>query len=193
MRPKVALVAFVAALAAAAAFAPVGGATNECRGIQACIRVPGPWVVVPPQGRPLYLLSCPGGRSVVGGLDAQVTSRDVRVSFDGADRRTGAAGRHDDALRALQRGLARPRGCRRSSRCSAASRCRAAAAARRLRAYVSPPGQPLEYRSHVTILSPGSVGFSARLLPGRGEARRLVERARLPDEAAAGRSRTRRA
>ena len=30
-----------------------------------------------------YLLTCPGGRSVVGGLDAQVTSRAVHVMFDG--------------------------------------------------------------------------------------------------------------
>ena len=80
---KAALAAFVAALAVAAALAPVGSATNECRGIPSCIRVPGPWVVVPAHGSTDYLLSCPGGRSVVGGLDAQATSRDVRVSFDG--------------------------------------------------------------------------------------------------------------
>src|SRR5207245_8867514 len=30
-----------------------------------------------------FLLSCPKGRSVVGGLDAQATSREVRVGFDG--------------------------------------------------------------------------------------------------------------
>lgn len=76
-------VAFVAALALAAVHAPVGGATGECRGITACIRVPGPWVVVPPRGNAAYLLTCPGGRSIVGGLDAQATSRAVRVSFDG--------------------------------------------------------------------------------------------------------------
>jgi len=75
--------AVVAALAVAAAFAPVSGATNECRGIQSCIRVPGPWVLVPPHGTAEYLLSCPGGRSIVGGLDAQASSRAVRVSFDG--------------------------------------------------------------------------------------------------------------
>jgi len=76
-------IAFVAALAVAAAQAPTGGATNECRGITACIRVPGPWVVVPPRGTAQYLLTCPQGRSVVAGLDAQATSRAVRVSFDG--------------------------------------------------------------------------------------------------------------
>ena len=80
---KALVVAFVAALAIAAAHAPVGGATGECRGITACIRVPGPWVVVPPHGSAAYLLTCPGGRSIVGGLDVQATSRTVRASFDG--------------------------------------------------------------------------------------------------------------
>ena len=37
---RIALGSLVAALACAAALAPVGGATSECRGIQACIRVP---------------------------------------------------------------------------------------------------------------------------------------------------------
>ncbi len=77
------LLAFVAALAVAAATAPTGGATNECHGIQMCIRVPGPWVVVPAHGTAEYLLTCPQGKSIVGGLDAQVTSREVHISFDG--------------------------------------------------------------------------------------------------------------
>jgi len=74
---------FVAALAVAAAWAPAGGATNECNGIQACIRVPGPWVLIAPHAVSTYLLACPNGRGVVAGLDAQATSRDVRVTFDG--------------------------------------------------------------------------------------------------------------
>ena len=74
-------VAVVAALAAVAA--PVGVATGECAGIQQCIPVAGPWVVVPPHGSARYLLSCPGGRSVVGGLDAEATSQDVHVEFAG--------------------------------------------------------------------------------------------------------------
>lgn len=63
--------------------ATANAATNECQGVTACIRVPGPWVVVPPGGRSQFLLSCPQGRAVVGGLDAQATSRAVRVGFDG--------------------------------------------------------------------------------------------------------------
>ena len=74
-------IAVVAALAAVAA--PISGATGECTGIRQCIPVAGPWVVVPAHGSSQYLLSCPGGRSVVGGLDALATSRSVHVSFVG--------------------------------------------------------------------------------------------------------------
>ncbi len=73
--------------------------------IQPCIRVPGPWVVVPAHGTAQYLLTCPKGGSVVGGLDAQVTSRDVHVDVRRAARRSGLARADDDALRALPRGV----------------------------------------------------------------------------------------
>jgi hypothetical protein len=82
VRIRVGVAALVAALAGAAALVPQAGATNECRGITACIRVAGPWVVVPPRTTVRYLLACPKGRGVVGGTDAQATSRDVRVGFD---------------------------------------------------------------------------------------------------------------
>lgn len=83
MTARALLVALVAVLAAAAAFPAVGGATNECRGIQGCISVPGPWVLVTRAAPAQYLLACPDGRGVVAGLDVQATSRAVRVSFDG--------------------------------------------------------------------------------------------------------------
>ena len=79
---RVALVVLAVAAVAAAA-APAGGATSECNGIQRCIPVAGPWVVVPAHGSVRYLLSCPHGRSVVGGLDALATSREVTMSFSG--------------------------------------------------------------------------------------------------------------
>ena len=82
VRLKGFLGAFALAAAVVAATAPAGGATGECRGIMACIRVAGPWVVVPRRGTADYLLTCPGGRSVVGGLDAQATSRTCGC-FDG--------------------------------------------------------------------------------------------------------------
>jgi hypothetical protein len=77
------LAAVFVALSIAAVFPAVGGATNECKGIQACITVPGPWVLVTPGRRTEYLLSCPNGNGIVAGLDSQATSSNVRVSFDG--------------------------------------------------------------------------------------------------------------
>jgi hypothetical protein len=69
------------------AFQPAASATNECRGLQVCVRVAGPWVVVPaaggaPRGRVEYQLSCPRG-FVVGGLDAELSDRAIDLGFLG--------------------------------------------------------------------------------------------------------------
>jgi hypothetical protein len=75
---------FAAALAVGAVPA---GATNECRGLQVCVRVAGPWVVVPagvrtPRAPVLFQLSCP--RSfLVGGLDAELSDRAIDIDFAG--------------------------------------------------------------------------------------------------------------
>jgi hypothetical protein len=151
--------ALVVAAALAAATAPVGGATAECRGIMACIRVPGPWVVVPPRGTADYLLTCPGGRSIVGGLDAQATSRAVRVSFDG---RLGAP---------VQPGVTTTR----------YALFHAVSTARRVQAFqpllgcvptqggggrstvsarVTPVGPALELRSRIVVIGPGEARFA---------------------------------
>ncbi|HWN22489.1 MAG TPA: hypothetical protein VNP93_10985 [Gaiellaceae bacterium] len=60
-------------------------ATNECRGLQVCVPVAGPWVVVPtaravPRPTVRFQLSCPEGH-VVGGLDAELTDRSIEISF----------------------------------------------------------------------------------------------------------------
>jgi hypothetical protein len=62
-------------------------ATNECRGLLICVRVPGPWVVVPraaraPRPRVQFQLSCPRGY-VIGGLDAELTNRGIDITFLG--------------------------------------------------------------------------------------------------------------
>jgi hypothetical protein len=81
------LVAAAAAAALAAGAAPVAHATNECRGLQVCVRVAGPWVAVP-AGRAVqrpqveFQLSCPRGY-VVGGLDAELSDRALDVTFLG--------------------------------------------------------------------------------------------------------------
>jgi hypothetical protein len=151
--------ALLAALAVAAATAPAGSATGECRGIQACIRVPGPWVVVPARGTAEYLLTCPKGRSVVGGLDAQATSRDVRVSFDGrlgapvqpgqtttryAFFRAVSTSRRTEAFQPLLGCIPTQGGGGRST----------------VSARVVPVGLPLEYRSRIVVVGPGDVKFT---------------------------------
>jgi hypothetical protein len=81
------LLAAAAALAALVA-APTAGATNECRGLNPCVPVAGPWVVVPvgrsvPRPQVQYQLSCPRG-FVVAGLDAELSDQAIDVSFVGA-------------------------------------------------------------------------------------------------------------
>jgi hypothetical protein len=72
------LAAFAGAVAVAAAPA---GATNECRGLQVCVPVAGPWVVAAP-GRVEYQLSCPRNY-VVAGLDAELSTRAIEIGFVG--------------------------------------------------------------------------------------------------------------
>jgi len=73
-----ALAAVVCACAVAAAPA---GATNECRGLKVCVPVTGPWVLAAP-GEVQFQLACPK-RFIVGGLDAELSSRGIDVGFVG--------------------------------------------------------------------------------------------------------------
>ncbi len=64
-------------------------AADECRGLQVCIPVAGPWVVIPATASPgtgsparSWYMKCPKG-SVVGGVDARLTSRAIDMSFAG--------------------------------------------------------------------------------------------------------------
>jgi hypothetical protein len=77
----------VVGVAIVAAAAQSAGATNECRGLQVCVRVAGPWVVVPaglgtPRTRVQYQLTCPRGFTV-GGVDAELTDRALDLDFLG--------------------------------------------------------------------------------------------------------------
>jgi len=79
--------AVLAAAALATGTATASVATNECNGLQTCVPVAGPWVVVPTAGgtsRPQaeYQLSCPA-RFVVGGIDVEVSDRAIDVVFLG--------------------------------------------------------------------------------------------------------------
>jgi len=73
--------------AVCAAGAGTAAATNECRGLQVCVRVHGPWVVVPARlgssrAPAQFQLSCPRG-FVVGGLDAELSDRAIDIDFPG--------------------------------------------------------------------------------------------------------------
>jgi hypothetical protein len=81
VRRLAALAAVAAALATIAA-APAG-ATNECKGLQICVPITGPWVLTPAAAEVQYQLPCPKG-FVVAGLDAELTTRGIQVSFRGA-------------------------------------------------------------------------------------------------------------
>jgi len=156
---RVALAAVVIALACAAAFAPASGASNECRGIQACIRVAGPWVVVPARGKAAYLLTCPGGRSVVGGLDALVTSRDVRLGFDGRLSAPVQPGSTTTRY-ALFRAVSLSNKVQAFQPLLGCVPLQGGGGRSTVSAYVTPPGPSLEYRSRISVLAPGSVGFA---------------------------------
>ena len=69
------------------AFAGEAHATNECRGLDVCISVPGPWVAVPAAPATgvtttYFQLTCPKG-SIAGGLDAILGDRTLDVAFLG--------------------------------------------------------------------------------------------------------------
>src|SRR5262249_20242569 len=75
-----------AALVAATASRAAATQTHECDGLQICVPVAGPWVVVPTgsaAGKAVeYQLDCPRGY-IGGGLDAELTSTAIDLSFTG--------------------------------------------------------------------------------------------------------------
>jgi hypothetical protein len=82
---RVLLAAVLVGTGLAAAAWPASAATNECRGLQICVPIAGPWVVVPatssiPGRRVEYQLSCPSGY-IVGGLDAELSDRRIDIGF----------------------------------------------------------------------------------------------------------------
>ena len=74
-------VAALSVAVSAAAAAGAGAATTECRGLQVCVPVAGPWVLATPAGTE-FQLDCPK-RFIVGGLDAELSSRAVELGFVG--------------------------------------------------------------------------------------------------------------
>ena len=63
-------------------------AADECRGLQTCLPVPGPWVAIPaPSGgatsTAIWQLRCPLRGYIVAGIDVRVSDRAIDVSFRG--------------------------------------------------------------------------------------------------------------
>lgn len=77
---RVAVAGAVACAALVVAVAPAA-ATNECKGLQVCVPVAGPWVLTTTAGTE-FQLDCPK-RFIVGGLDAELSSRAVDLGFVG--------------------------------------------------------------------------------------------------------------
>jgi hypothetical protein len=75
------LLTMLAVCAAVGVAAAGAGATNECRGLQVCVPIEGPWVVTG-GAEVSFQLSCPK-RFVVGGLDAELSRHGVDVTFRG--------------------------------------------------------------------------------------------------------------
>jgi len=75
------LLVLAVALTAFAFVVASAHATNECRGLNVCVPVTGPWVLASP-GQVEFQLACPR-RFVVGGLDAELSSRGIDVGFVG--------------------------------------------------------------------------------------------------------------
>ncbi len=86
-RIAVALV-MLATVAVGLGDAPDGRAADECKGLQVCVPVEGPWVAIPaPKGgapsSAVWLLRCPLRGYIVAGIDARVSDRAIDVSFRG--------------------------------------------------------------------------------------------------------------
>jgi hypothetical protein len=84
---RLALLIALAAATLAAGASPAAADTGECKGFPVCVPVAGPWVVVPtantvPRPRVEYELTCPRG-FIVGGLDAELTDRQIDLAFLG--------------------------------------------------------------------------------------------------------------
>jgi hypothetical protein len=82
------LLLVAAPAAVALTVAAPAGATDECRGLNPCVAVAGPWVVVPgasavPRAKAQYQLTCPR-RWVVGGTDAELTDQAIDLAFLGS-------------------------------------------------------------------------------------------------------------
>ena len=152
----------VAALAAVACAVLPGAAaaTNECRGLQVCVPVAGPWVVVPtaqtlPRPHVEFQLACPKGY-IVAGLDAELSDRRIDLAFlgtMGAPVNPGVSTSANVVFVGTYVGQgARAASFRPHIGCMPAS----GGGSRTPTALVFPPGKPLVRRVRNAVLRPGT-------------------------------------
>jgi hypothetical protein len=163
------------AIAGLAATASPARATNECRGLQVCVRVHGPWVIVParttqPREPVQYQLSCPRG-FVVGGLDAELSDRAIDVDFlgsFGSPVNPGTSTSRSVVVRGVYTGSSvRTPTFRPHIGCIPATGGGAGPVPfRRLQAAAFPPGQPTIRRVRTVDVRAGSVRGIAACGPG---------------------------
>jgi hypothetical protein len=82
------LLALAVLLAGASGLPGEARAADECRGLQVCLPVTGPWVAIPPPApggtaTSVWELRCPVKGYIVAGIDARVSDRAIDVSFRG--------------------------------------------------------------------------------------------------------------
>jgi hypothetical protein len=154
MRLLLLAAAGVVALTGIAATRPSLPQTSECRGIQQCISVPGPWVVVPAHTTARYLLTCPKG--VVAGLDARATSRTVHVSFVGRLGAPVAPGQTTTRY-ALFEAVSTTTGAGAFQPFLGCVPAQGGGGRSTVSARATPAGLPLEYRSRIVVVGPGDV------------------------------------
>jgi hypothetical protein len=116
-------------------------------------------VLVPARGSAQYLLACPGGRSIVGGLDAQATSRAVRVGFEG---RLGAPVQPGVTTTryALFRAVSTSGRAQTFQPLLGCIPTQGGGGRSTVSARVTPVGPSLELRSRIVIIGPGQVRFA---------------------------------
>ncbi len=87
MKARAALVAAIALVCLAGVGVGAAGAADECKGLQTCLPVPGPWVAIPaPAGggsTVAWQMRCPLPGYIVAGVDARVSDRAIDVSIRG--------------------------------------------------------------------------------------------------------------
>jgi hypothetical protein len=166
------LAALALAAAVAVAWPASGGAADECRGIQACIPVTGPWVLVTRAAPADYLLTCPG-TSVIAGLDALASSSAVHVDFAaqvGAPVSPGVTTSRNALFRATVVGRARRATFQPFLGCVPATGGGGRATVSARAGKPVKPGAPLEHFARNVVIRPGTIVTASVACP-QGETR----------------------